>query len=191
MIPFIWQIFYCEDAWSVRLVVSICMVTQVCFFLLEVVQMCIKGREYFEFWNLVDCLLFGVFTVYYIARMGNTDPLMPRQDTRDGTPRDGTNVHMVTTYAITHTVILVFGSMKIMNFLRVFDAFGQFVQLLQQVVKDVTVFTAFFFYWVILNSYMFDILGVDYEDEDYDHLGRGFYYFIQTFRNALGDIAVP
>jgi len=55
----------------------------------------------------------------------------------------------------------------------------------------VTVFTVFFFYWVILNSYMFDILGVDYEDGDYDHLNRSFYYFIQTFRNALGDIAVP
>jgi len=53
------------------------------------------------------------------------------------------------------------------------------------------VFTLFFFYWVGLNGFLFDIMGVDYSSKDYDHVGRSFYYFLQTFRNALGDIEVP
>jgi hypothetical protein len=186
MCPFICQIFYCEQPSTVRLTVTVCMITQILFFLLEVVQMFIKGSRYFEFWNLVDCVLFAVFIVYYITRMANTDPLLPRWGTDEGA-----GVSEMTRYAVTHSVILIFSSLKLLNFLRVFEDFGQFVELLGQVMKDVSVFTMFFFYWVGLNSFMFDIMGVDYSNDDYDHVGRSFYYFLQTFRNALGDIEVP
>jgi len=78
MVPFICQIFYCETASSVYITVTVCMITQVLFYLLEVVQMIVKGKRYFEFWNLVDCLLFGVFVIYYVTRLVNNGPLLPR-----------------------------------------------------------------------------------------------------------------
>jgi len=73
MIPFICQIFYCEDPAMVRLVTTVCMITQVAFFILEVVQMCVQGSAYIEMWNMIDVFLFFMFSGYYVARMQNTD----------------------------------------------------------------------------------------------------------------------
>jgi len=130
MIPFICQIFYCESAASVYITVTVCMISQILFFLLEVVQMVVKGSRYFEFWNLIDVLLFAVFVIYYLFRMTNTEKLLPRNHghENEGVPCD--DVSEITAYAIAHTIILLFSSLKLLNFLRVFNDFGQFVQLL-------------------------------------------------------------
>jgi hypothetical protein len=78
MIPFICQIFYCSAEWSVWLLNSICMATQVIFFLLEMVQFKIKGKKYFEMWNIIDCFNSLLYACYFVARMRNTESLLPR-----------------------------------------------------------------------------------------------------------------
>jgi hypothetical protein len=78
MVPFICQIFYCSAEWSVRLLISICMATNAIFFLLEMVQFRIKGRKYFDMWNVIDCFVFVLFGGYVVARMRNTESLLPR-----------------------------------------------------------------------------------------------------------------
>jgi hypothetical protein len=41
------------------------------------------------------------------------------------------------------------------------------------------------------NSYIYDIVGAEISNEDYPELRLDIYYFLQTFRNSLGDIAPP
>ena len=41
------------------------------------------------------------------------------------------------------------------------------------------------------NSYIYDIVGAEISNTDYPELKLDIYYFLQTFRNSLGDIAPP
>jgi len=54
-----------------------------------------------------------------------------------------------------------------------------------------TTFTLFFFGWIVLFSIIFQSLGIDVDTEDYPHLNKEVVYFIQIFRNSIGDLAVP
>ena len=149
------------------------MVTQIIFFLLELVQMAVKKAKYITIWNMVDCSLFLIYVVYFCFRVGNTDKLLPRNN---GIDEQGNklSVQNVTFYVLIHMTILLLSSLKLLNFLRVFASFGQFVELLQNVMRDVSVFTVFFFYWVGLNGYLLDIMGIDFDLEDYENIGRTF-----------------
>lgn len=58
--------------------------------------------------------------------------------------------------------------------------------------------------WVVLLAFLFKILGANFEDDDtfdfgdydddhgdYRMMNQPLIYFIQTFRNSIGDISTP
>lgn len=53
------------------------------------------------------------------------------------------------------------------------------------------VFMVFLVFIVSLFSVEFAILGAEYGNEDYPLLATQLYYFMQTFRNSIGDMAPP
>lgn len=59
------------------------------------------------------------------------------------------------------------------------------------VVKDMSIFLVFMFMIILTFSFLFTIVGAEFSSEDYPGLGSQMIYFIQIFRNSMGDLAVP
>lgn len=78
-----------------------------------------------------------------------------------------------------------------MYFLRAQEKFSLLVKLVVQCLYDVIPFTIFLISWVTFFGMVYRILGMDIEPDDYDLLPSYFIYFIQTFRNSVGDIGAP
>ena len=63
--------------------------------------------------------------------------------------------------------------------------------MLLQVFADIGPFLVFFFTFVLVNTFMLDILRAEIDDGDYEAIPRTFLMtFLQVFRNSIGDIAV-
>lgn len=84
MTPLMIQIFY-EEYTRVVWCNSLCIIVQLMFFSIELIQMEDAGLEYFqEIWNLVDLPLFLISLVYHILKL--TDPgasYFPNEDATD------------------------------------------------------------------------------------------------------------
>jgi hypothetical protein len=106
-------------------------------------------------------------------------------------PRPSQEESHYVTMIILNVIILFFAVFKVMYFFRSYDKFGQFVQLGITCVADMYVFMAFLLVCILLFSIEFTVLGVDYSNEEYPTMPISLYYFMQTFRNSIGDIAAP
>jgi len=83
--------------------------------------------------------------------------------------------------------------LKLLALLRVSEEFGIFVNLVGRVAKDMVVFTMFYFLFIAMNAFMFQIVNVkfDTEGENYPNVSHNMIMGLQTFRNSIGDIEVP
>ena len=94
-------------------------------------------------------------------------------------------------WVIFNSLLLVFSVIKILFFLRVNEAFGLLVQLLMQVLVDLTAFVTFFISWLFLFSMCYRIAGATVDQGDYPHVTPAVFYVIQIFRNSIGDVSTP
>lgn len=58
------------------------------------------------------------------------------------------------------------------------------------------IFALFFYGWILMFSLLFQILGMqvppnDDNESDYKNVNVFMVYFLQTYRNSIGDIAAP
>ena len=68
----------------------------------------------------------------------------------------------------------------------------QLIQLMISVIEDFKYFSIFLFAWLLLFSIVFQISGLRFtNDEDYLNLNVFVKFFIQTYRNSIGDILAP
>ena len=78
-----------------------------------------------------------------------------------------------------------------MFFLRINEGFGLLVDLVSECLVDAIPFSIFLAMWIGLFTVLFRLVGLEIETDDYDQLGRGSIYAIQTYRNSVGDLAAP
>ena len=88
-------------------------------------------------------------------------------------------------------LIFVAGVLKVMFYLRVSDDFGRLVKLLADSIYDMTVFFIFMILMIEISSVLFTVVGAEFDTEEYPNLPFQLAYFIQVFRNSIGDIAPP
>jgi hypothetical protein len=56
--------------------------------------------------------------------------------------------------------------------------------------KEVLFFIVFLVAWIVVFGLFFEVSGASFDKSDYPTLPSGFFY-IQTYRNSIGDIAAP
>jgi hypothetical protein len=115
---------------AVTILNSVCMVTQVAFYLfVEVVQMKALGKQYFkELTNLNDTLQFVIYTVYFVLRMTTNGTVVPVNDIP---------FHWI----ILNDAILVMALAKELHLLQVFTNFQSLIALLSDAILEVKDFT--------------------------------------------------
>ena len=99
-----------------------------------------------------------------------------------------------------NSVILIQGMIKFLFFMKIDVRFGTLITLLIQCFQDVAIFTFFYVIFMLFFMIMFfnmratydeatDRFSPDYEG-DYVRINDFWMYFIQSFRNSLGDMAI-
>ena len=56
---------------------------------------------------------------------------------------------------------------KLMQYLRCIQRFGQMVELVNECIKDVAVFLLYFVFWIVLFTLLYQTSGTTFEDDDY------------------------
>jgi hypothetical protein len=96
------------------------------------------------------------------------------------------------TYNIITIVALLQAVLKTLQYVRVIDSFGFLVQMIISVFGDLVPFLVILFLFVCFFSLMVYVMGGNFDNGDYDGITiKYLYYWIQTFRNSIGDIAEP
>ena len=88
-----------------------------------------------------------------------------------------------------NTMMLLFSSIKLMYFLRIYNTCVQLLEVLVKVLEDIIPFTVFFFIFIVIITFEYHISGIIVKTGDYSHIS--FYYPLQVFRNAVGDPQPP
>ena len=119
----------------------ICLVSQLYFQMLEILQMVYFKRDYFaDYWNLVDQLSFGVFMFFYIQSIVY----------RNNKYQDNDIV----------IVILVFIMLfRLQFFMRIFENTGQLTELVVQCFKDLVPFLFLLILWNSFFAVEYYLLG--------------------------------
>ena len=94
-------------------------------------------------------------------------------------------------WVILNTIGILFGTIKLMFFMRVNEQFVLIVELIFRVVQDIGRFLLFFALFIVLISLLFRISGVIVGMDDYPDINSYFAYSVQMFRNGFGDLATP
>ena len=120
---------------------------------IESIQIREKGfRAYFSrVFNIIDFLNFFGFVAYVVLRLRKTDHLIPKDDSHD----KNDNVNEIILMSVLNSLLLIFSAFKTFFFIRVYENYGQLVELVTQVTKDIMTFSLFFFSWVLLFSFLY------------------------------------
>lgn len=92
--------------------------------------------------------------------------------------------------SILHFALLLISFFKALSLLRCNEQFGQLVTLVFSCFKDVMVFNLFFMSWVFVFAKLFQIMGVEFDEEEYP-LVPLLAFYLQTFRASLGESTPP
>ena len=104
---------------------------------------------------------------------------------------DGMCVEEQFFWAVISTTVLCLATLKVTIQLRIYEQFVILVELLKLVIFEIVIFMGFLIFFLILLSFVFRITGIIVPAGDYDGIHPFFYYGVQTFRNAIGDLTVP
>lgn len=186
-LPFMIQLFYTRSAGVVVYCVLSCLITQVLFLGIEVLQMRKLGLRVYasNVWNLFDCSLFLLFCAYACMRL--LDP------SANVIPQSGNTLKaaQLVFWIVMNSLLLVNALIKVLFFLRVYGKFGMLVQLIISVVIDIKNFIFFFVLWLILFSLLYRIAGIKIDEGDYKNVNSYLAYVIVIFRNSIGDEQIP
>lgn len=153
-------------------------------------------RNYLKnYWNLVDVFTMVVYFIYFSYRWDHTGaaiPVLPEDGhhTSEGWFKDELE-HKLRYYSpLVHLTLILTGFVKLMYYMRVYSAFGEFVQLVLACCDDVKIFLLFFLTWVMIFGVLFQVSGTTFDQKDYATLPVVAFY-LQTYRNSIGDISPP
>ena len=75
--------------------------------------------------------------------------------------------------------------------MKVSVLFSPIVSLVELVFVQVWPFLTFYAIVNMMFAFIFRVLGLDYDQEEYDSLPEFVAYFLLAFRNSVGDMSAP
>jgi len=100
-------------------------------------------------------------------------------------------VNEIVIVSILYSLLLLVAAYKTMFYIRVYESYGQLVELVTRVMKDVVTFSVFFIGWLLLFSFMYQTIGIEVEGLEDTNVNRQVSYLLRIFRNSVGDLDAP
>ena len=88
-------------------------------------------------------------------------------------------------------MVLLFGFLKLLNFMRIYEDFGHQVYLIRICILDMCNFMIFLFLFIAFFYAFYSISGAQFSADDYPNLNKSTIIMLQTWRNSMGDISAP
>jgi hypothetical protein len=92
---------------------------------------------------------------------------------------------------IMNTIILISSGLYCMFYARMFERFGRMIKLIGSVLRELIIFLVFFGFWNLMFCWLTRIAGQDVDEDDYTNLGINMIFFVNVFRNSIGDVQLP
>jgi hypothetical protein len=188
---------FSEDPFTIVWCNVSCQLVQLILLAIEISQLYYKGMAGYwdDGWNFFDVVHFLVYELYFFVRVigGNTYYLLPKIQYY-GQAVYASTIDEKIWWVIIHSLIILLITFKLMFFMRVSENFSNLVQLITTVLFQIGPFIVFLIMWMIVNSLLYNISGVeiyDINDNDYHELHESLALFFQNFRNSVGDISTP
>ena len=141
--------------------------------------------------------MFVVSVSYIIGRLLNLEACyVPDEEgiisvyDEEGIKAKRVSVEVVIMVSLT-ILVLTFAAFKLMFYLKVYESFGQLVQLLTHCIDDIQTFNVFLLGWIFYFCIFYKMAGVIFYPDDYPGVSPWFISILQTYRNSIGDIAAP
>jgi hypothetical protein len=99
--------------------------------------------------------------------------------------------HLEMFWVIMNTAILISSGLYCMFYARIFEQFGRMIKLIGSVLWELSIFMTFFSFWILMFCFLTRIAGQDVDPEEYNNLGINTRFFINVFRNSMGDVQPP
>ena len=176
--------------------------THIVLFYVETIQMKTLGWEYLykqdskesffmrlDHKNILECIMF-VASVFYSTTilMYPATRFMPNHSmVFEGNSKFGLQVDVI----LSGTFLVFMSMVKLLNLLKSYDAFGDFVYMVIKCIQSTLVFCIFLGSWVFIFSLLMMTIGCTFDFSDYPGLSLRTSTVLQVYRNSIGDIAAP
>lgn len=147
---------------------SMFMMTHIVLFYIEMIQMKTLGLKTYlwQGMNILECIMFAASIYYSIRKL--YDPRNKFFANHNEVIAKGSDVE---THIILCGAFLIFMSMiKLLNLLKSYDQFGNFVIMTVIAIKSTLVFCVFLGLWVFIFSILFISIGAKFDGGDYPGL---------------------
>lgn len=140
---------------------------------MEGIQIRDQGVDYFIGWNVIDSAQIFVFLVLFALRIEGLD-------------------NTLLFYKQLKLVNIILAFLKLMFFVRIFNEYGYLVQLIQYCIKDLIPFLSSYITLLLLFTICYVVLKLEI-DEEVQVKGLNYFFctLLETFRNAIGELALP
>ena len=119
---------------------------QLLILVMEILQMMETKSEYWrDNWNKIDVIFIVVNFAYFARRISCNQDISEE-------------VNMI----LINVFMIICAFLKLLFFVRVFEDFGQLVQLVSTCVKDIRVFMVFLVSWIVFFSILFSIADLQF-----------------------------
>ena len=92
---------------------------------------------------------------------------------------------MQAVFTLLNITLIFTGTLKFMQYVRVYTKIGWIVELVSQTLQEVTTFGFFYFFIVLVFGTIFMVAGVNTHDQSVE---SNFIYWISVFRYSIGNI---
>jgi len=143
--------------------------------IVEMIQIKWQGIEYFYGWNMIDFLQLVVFGILFILRFEGLD-------------------HQMLYFAQFKLLNIILAIFKLMFFIRIFEAYGFLVQMVVYCVQDLIPFLVCYMTFLLVFAICYTVLQLDIDPEVAENapiLNKFQQLLLETFRNAIGELALP
>jgi len=143
--------------------------------IVEMIQIKWQGIEYFYGWNMIDFLQLVVFGILFILRFEGLD-------------------HQMLYFAQFKLLNIILAIFKLMFFIRIFEAYGFLGQMVVYCVQDLIPFLVCYMTFLLVFAICYTVLQLDIDPEVAENapiLNKFQQLLLETFRNAIGELALP
>ena len=150
---------------------NICVLPQLTLLSIEAIQFYERGREYWDFWNIIDLTqITTFFTIWKIVVFNATEPeFLP----------------------FLKLANISLSCIKFIHFVSAYTEFGFFVTMLTVAVIDLKPFLVTYVFFQFLFTMMFAVMKVQIDDDlsQAKYLGNIGRLFLEIWRNSTGKLA--
>ena len=166
-IPFIYQLFS-KDSQGIKTANIVCLVYTIISIIPNLIKFRDDQKEYFKkMKNMLEVIQIVVYIIHFVHRIRHLHNVLPRIDyveeyIKNDAEHYGDHMQSMNVMIMFNSILLVTSGLKVMNYLRVLEAFGKLVNLIQACIIDLIPLLICMYIWLVTFTFLYQIFGISF-----------------------------